>query len=160
MPVVVDGNNLLHAARSAEALSLLVGRSMLCDTLARWARRRGERVQVVFDGPAPPAALAEQIAKPAIQVTYSGAGISADVVVTAAIEADSAASRLVVVSSDREIIRAAKRRRARPVRSEDFWLAVKRDLSRPEPAATEPEEKLKGIGPEDAQRWLDEFGLG
>lgn len=161
MPVIIDGNNLLHAAREAEALSLLIGRSMLCDTIGRWALRRDERVHVVFDGPAPNAALAKQIGNPAINVTYSGAGVSADAVVVDLVENDSAARRLLVVSSDRAIIRVAKRRRARPVRSEEFWRMLKRDLARSAVSYNrEPEEKAGGLGPEVTEQWLDEFGLG
>lgn len=160
MPIVIDGNNLLYAARKAESSSLLIGRSMLCDTLGEWARRRTERVHVVFDGPAPHAGLAKQIGNPAIEVTYSGAGVSADSVITGIVETDSAARRLSVVSSDGEIIRAAKRRRARPIRSEDFWTTVQRDLARPVAERGEPEEKEAGLSPEATQQWLEEFGLG
>lgn len=159
MPVVIDGNNLLHAARSAETSSLLIGRSMLCDAIGRWAQRRNERVHVVFDGPAPPRPLAGQIGHPAIEVTYSGAGVSADSVLTEILQADSAARRLVVVSSDREIVRAARRRRARSIGAEEFWRTVQRDLSRQPPVKVEPDEKESGLGPEGVQRWLDEFGL-
>ena len=161
MPVVIDGNNLLHAAREADALSLFMGRSMICDTIGRWAQRRNARVHIVFDGPAPHAALAQQIGNPAIEVTYSGAGISADAVVIDLVETDSAARRLVVVSSDRAIVRVAKRRRARPIRSEDFWAIVRRDLGRSTDVYNpEPEEKDVGLDPEATQQWLDEFGLG
>lgn len=159
MPVLIDGNNLLYAARAVEDPSRLIGRSMLCDALGSWGRRRSENVHVVFDGPAPPSPLAAQIGHPDIKVTYSGAGISADAVVADIIEAHSAARRLIVVSSDRAIARAARRRRARPVRSEDFWALVKHDLARPAPQRVEPEEKEAGLSPEATQQWLEEFGL-
>jgi predicted RNA-binding protein with PIN domain len=159
LPVVIDGNNLLYAAREAEALSLLMGRSMLCDTLGRWAQRRAARVHIVFDGPAPPPALAKQIGNSAILVTFSGAGVSADAVVNGLIETDSAARRLLVVSSDRAIVRVAKRRRARPVHSEDFWAWLKRDLARPTDVYNpEPKEKDVGLGPGATEEWVDEFG--
>jgi predicted RNA-binding protein with PIN domain len=132
---------------------------MLCDTVGQWAQRRSARVHIVFDGPAPHAALAKQIGHPAIQVSYSGAGVSADAVMSEMIETDSAARRLIVVSSDRAIIRVAKRRRARPLRSEDFWKLLKRDLARPARRRVEPEEKEAGLGPGASQQWLDEFGL-
>jgi predicted RNA-binding protein with PIN domain len=160
LPVVIDGNNLLHAAREAEALSLLVGRSMLCDTVGQWAQRRNARVHIVFDGPAPSAALAKQIGNPAIAVSYSGAGVSADAVVIDLIETNSAARRLLVVSTDRAIVRVAKRRRARPVRSEDFWATLRSELARPADVYNpEPEEKDVGLSPGATEEWLDEFGL-
>lgn len=159
MPVVIDGNNLLHAARDAEDPDRLVGRSMMCDRLGAWARRRREQVHVVFDGPAPSAPLAGQIGHPAIQTTYSGAGVSADAVVNDIIQTTSAPRRLVVVSSDREVARAAKRRRAIAIRSDEFWASVRRDLARPEPPRLEPEEKEAGLSPEATAGWLEEFGL-
>lgn len=159
MPVLIDGNNLLHAARDAPGGDLLIGRSMLCDALGRWTQRRDGDVHVVFDGPAPRADLAGQIGHPAIKVSYSGGGISADAVLEGLLEANSAARRLMVVSSDREVRRAARRRRAQPVRSEDFWALVKRDLARPVPRRIEPEEKEAGLSPEATQTWLEEFGL-
>ena len=159
MPVVIDGNNLLYAARAAGTSSLLIGRSMLCDTIGRWSKRSGERVHIVFDGPAPDPDLARQIGNPHVEVTYSGPGRTADAVITYHVDANSAARRLVVVSSDRAIIRAAKRRRARPIRSEDFWSAVTRDLARPIPDEGEPKEKGAGLSPEATDEWLDWFGL-
>ncbi|MCK4343292.1 MAG: NYN domain-containing protein [Phycisphaerae bacterium] len=159
MPVVIDGNNLLYAARDVEDPALLIGRSMLCDTLGKWARRYNEEVHVVFDGPSPSAPLAAQIGHPDIQVTYSGAGISADAIVIDILETHSAARRMVVVSTDHDIIRVAKRRRAKSVRSEEFWAALKKDLARPLPKRPEPEEKEAGLSSEATQRWLEEFGL-
>jgi len=159
VPVLVDGNNLLFAARKVEGLSALIGRSMLCGTVGKWARRRKQRVHIVFDGPAPTPALAAQIGHPDLQVSFSGAGQTADAVLTHLLEADSAARRLLVVSSDRAIIRAARRRKARPVQSEKFWAMVQRDLARPARKGVEPKEKEAGLSPEAAEWWLDEFGL-
>ncbi len=159
MPVLIDGNNLLHAALEMEDPERPIGRSMLCDHLGRWAQRRREQVHVVFDGPAPAPNLARQIGHRDIKVSYSGAGVSADAVLNEIIETDSAARRLIVVSTDRAIARVARRRRAEVVRSAEFWSALKKDLARPLPQRTEPEEKEAGLSPDATQQWLDEFGL-
>ena len=159
MPVVIDGNNLLYAVRAIEGPVSATGRSTLCATVENWARRRNERVHLVFDGPAPPGVRAKQAASRVIQVTYSGHGVTADAVVSTILETDSAARRLTVVSSDRAVMKAAKRRRARPIRSEDFWALLRRDLSRPGRRRVEPREKEAGLGPQAAEQWLDEFGL-
>ena len=149
MPVLIDGNNLLYAARDAEALGPEVSRSMLCDRLGAWAQRRREAVHVVFDGPKPTPELAAQIGHPDIQVSYSGGGVTADAVLKELIANDSAARRLIVVSTDREIRRAAKSRRARSIRSDEFWVWVRRDLATPEPEPpAEPEEKEAGLSPD------------
>ena len=158
VPVIVDGNNLLFAARDAEGSQHPIGRSLLCQALGRWASRCGENVHVVFDGRAPRSDLAEQIGDARIRVSYSGSE-SADAVLIGFLEHDSAARRLRVVSSDREIIRAARRRRARPVRSQDFWAELQRDLSRLPPPRLEPPEKRRGLEPEQTEQWLRDFGF-
>lgn len=159
MPVVIDGNNLLHAALNTDSTELQIGRSMLCNMIGSWARREGARVRVVFDGPAPNAALATQIGHPDIEVMYSGGGVSADSVIINIVETDSAARLLRVVSSDRAIQKVVRRRQATVVRAEEFWRAIKADLARPEPKRSEPEEKEVGLSPDATQQWLDEFGL-
>lgn len=159
MPVLIDGNNLLHAAVACPADDGVTDRPMLCDALGAWAERCREDVHIVFDGPAPPRNRARPVAHRGIKVTYSGAGVSADAVLEGILGADFAARRLVVVSSDRAVMRAARRRRARVLRSADFWARVRRDLARPARHRTEPEEKEAGLGPDAARSWLREFGL-
>ena len=158
MPVIIDGNNLLYAARSAPDEGPLMGRSRLCNLLGQWVRRRAERVHVVFDGPAPTDDLVKQIAAPGVQISFSG-GVSADAEIIRLLEEDSAARRQVVVSSDREIVRAAKRRRASPVGSDEFWALLRQELSRPAPRRVEPPEKTRGQSPEATSEWLREFGF-
>ena len=160
MPFLVDGNNLLFAARDHDP-ERPPSRSTLCIWLGRWARRTGECVAIVFDGPAPAEPLAKQISDPDITVSFSGAGISADDVLIEMIENDSAPRRLSIVSSDREIIRVAKRRRAKPLRSGDFWTLVLRELrSPPPPSPLEPKQKREGLAEEETEHWLRELNFG
>ena len=158
MPILIDGNNLLFAALDNDP-ERPPSRSTLCRLLGQWARRTGEKVAVIFDGPEPTEALAGQISDPDVAVTYS-AGLSADDVLARTLDAHSAARRLIVVSSDREVARAARRRKARSVRSDVFWAALQRDLTREQPRPLEPPEKRRGLKPDDAERWLRELGLG
>jgi predicted RNA-binding protein with PIN domain len=158
MPVLVDGNNLLYAALDADP-DRPPSRSMMCLKLGQWARRTGERVAVVFDGRAPAGGLARQIGDPDVEVRYSGAGASADDVLAEVIAAHSAARLLLVISSDREVVRAAKRRRAKTMRSSDFWSALQRELARETPRPREPAAKRRGLERSDADRWLRKLGL-
>ncbi len=158
MPVLIDGNNLLHAARGAAPEGPLPGRTMLCTRVGEWARRRAQSVHLVFDGPAPTPDRAWQIANPDVCVSYSG-GNSADAELIRILETDSAARRLLVVSSDHEIVRAAKRRRAKAIRADEFWALLTQDLERPPPVRVEPKEKHTGLGPDAAADWLLEFGF-
>ena len=158
MPVLIDGNNLLFAARDSDP-ERPPSRSTLCLRLGQWARRTGEQVAIVFDGPRPQEPLARQISDPDVAASYSGAGVSADEVLARSVATDSAARRLLVVSSDREIVRVARRRRAKTMRSDAFWAMLQRDLGRPTPKPLEPPEKRQGLLPADTERWLRELGL-
>jgi len=158
VPVLVDGNNLLYAARAAEDPTRLFGRSMLCDALGAWAARQGERVRVVFDGPAPKEPLAEQIGHPAIEVFYSERE-SADEVLARHVVASTAGRLLWVVSTDREVARQAKRCRATPITSEAFWSLVRRERSRPPVRRSEPAAKEHGLDPVEADAWMRDLGL-
>ena len=158
MPVLIDGNNLLFAALENDP-ERPPSRSTLCRLLGQWARRTGEKVAIVFDGPAPPPALARQTGNPDVAVSYSGGGVSADDVLTRAINAHSAPRLVLVVSSDREVARVARRRKAKTVRSDTFWTTVLRDLTRPQRQSLEPPEKRHGLESDATEGWLREFGL-
>jgi predicted RNA-binding protein with PIN domain len=158
--VLIDGNNLLHAVQDVDPSELLIGRSMLCDVVGDWGERCSRRVCVVFDGPTPSAPRAEQIGHVALEVVFSGAGVSADAVLKSRILAQTAPRRLLVVSTDREVAQAGRRRGARVMRAEDFWRQVRRDLARPSPPPPpEPPEKEAGLDPRTTQEWLREFGV-
>ena len=124
----------------------------------------GERRKgcVVFDGPRPERALPEPAGgKNWPEVVFS-APRSADEIIMERIAGDSAPRRLIVVSSDREIRRAARRRRCKIRISQDFAADVLRASARSaRPAATpaEPPEKHEGLSPEQSKAWLEEFGL-
>lgn len=157
MPVLIDGNNLLFAARDADP-EKPVGRARLCELLGQWSRRVREQTTVIFDGPTPRGELASQIAGREIEVGYSESE-KADLLIIARIQSNSAARRLVVVSTDREIARAAKRRRASPMRSDEFWELLQADLARPLHAPLEPIEKRRGLSKGQADEWLRELGF-
>jgi predicted RNA-binding protein with PIN domain len=157
MPVLIDGNNLLHAALEADP-ERPPSRTTLCLLLGQWAQKTGERISVVFDGPAPNEQLARQTAAERVRVTYGG-GESADDVIERMLAGDSAARRLVVVSSDGEVARAARRYRATPVRADEFWATMRRELARRATAPLEPPEKSRGLALDETERWLRELGL-
>lgn len=158
MPVLVDGNNLLYAALEADP-ERPPSRTTMCLRLGQWSRRTGESVAVVFDGRAPAGGLARQISASDVEVQFSGSGTSADDVLRELIEAHSAARLLLVVSSDREVVRAAKRRRAKTIGSKDFWSALQRQLARETPRPREPMAKRRGLKKSDTDRWIRKLGL-
>lgn len=158
MPVVIDGYNLLHAARGVEGGSQL-GRRQLCEMVAAWSHKTGESALLVFDGAQPSEALASQLHAEGVDVVYSGAGRSADEVIGEQIRASSSPRRLIVISTDREIRQAARRRRCRHATSADFLELMARVLSKPHRPQVEPPEKRKGTPPEEVDDWLRRFGF-
>lgn len=158
MPYLVDGNNVIHAL-AADGVD--VGRQSLCRLLAA-LQKQGQNVRVVFDGPPPPPGLARQIDETGVAVDYAEAR-SADELIVEHINADSAPRRLTVVSTDRELRKAARRRRCGHITSEDFArMLVEIDQRRRSAAATrppEPKEKRHGLTEEQTRWWLREFGF-
>jgi len=138
-----------------------VGREGLCKLLsAMLARSRGadRGLCVIFDGPAPYGSLARPIAAAGVQVRYSGLR-RADDLLLEAIAASTAPRRLRVVSSDRQIRAAARRRRCREITSQDFAQELLKTLERPLPPPPEPPEKRAGSTPQQTRQWLREFGI-
>lgn len=164
MPVLIDGNNLLYAAREIPGLGK-TDRHELCRIVGRWAARAQEEVGVVFDGTAPPLPVIERMRACGVEVTFSG-GRTADDVIVAMIEAAPSAARCTVVSSDHAIKHAARYDRAMPISSQEFMRRVLQDddggPSRPGGAGDAPSpdvpEKPDGLSPEETDEWLKEFG--
>jgi predicted RNA-binding protein with PIN domain len=160
---VIDGNNVLHQApRVLEGPA--IGRVALCARIARWARSRGEAVTIVFDGPEPRAGVAQQMRGAGVAVVF-GEARSADAVIEAMVEAAEQPASLVVVSSDKAIGHAARRRRARNVEAVAFLrdlAATERDApatSKDTPPAPHPAEKPEGPDAGKIEDWLREFRL-
>ena len=114
MPYLIDGNNLMPALADAGPE---VGREGLCRLLLPLLER-GEAAHVVFDGPVPPAGVAAQIEQTGVKVTWS-IDRKADEIILKWIAQDTAPKLLTVVSTDKEIRRAASDAAARssPARS-------------------------------------------
>ncbi len=158
MRVLVDGNNLLHIVGQQEP-DHPPGRTLLCATLSQWAILTRADVHVVFDGPTPTASRVAQITAERVELTFSGLR-SADDVIDDLLQRDSAARLLTVVSSDREVMGAARRRRATAVGCAEFWQALRRRLERPPPGPPiEPPEKRGGLAGDSTAEWLREFGF-
>jgi uncharacterized protein len=161
MPILIDCYNVLHAEKPTSLAGL--GEASLCGLLAASPWATGG-VTVVCDGrPKPHSPDPGSVG--AVVLVFSGAGRSADDVIIELIDKDTSPRRLTVVSSDRAIRRAARRRKARDLSSEDFLKRLARAArggggtggaggggSSGKPAA----------GPlpdEQVDRWLDWFGI-
>ncbi|MBL8879827.1 MAG: NYN domain-containing protein [Phycisphaerales bacterium] len=158
MQLLIDGNNLLFAAQAHDP-ERPIGRSALCKSIGEWAAQKRAAVEIVFDGPAPRDGLLEQIAADGVRVTFSGAGVSADDAIRRILELHSGTRHLLVVSTDREVAAAARRRGATTRKSDEFWPALVAQLAQPPRPRLEPPEKRRGLSEHEAEQWLRDFGL-
>lgn len=156
MPVLIDGYNLLRAAQKILEQGDFADAD-LCVVLCEFLRRVHDNGTIVFDGIGPPNKQG-LMGLDRLEVIFSGRNVEADSVIEQYIRENSAPKRLVVVSSDRRIRTAAKRRKCPDISAGDFWLqicnTVEKQLPTPEPKA-----KRIGIGEKETDRWMKAFGL-
>ena len=167
MAIIVDGYNLLFAANIvAEGpgkYSLEKSRrSVLRAVAALLTEKERRATTVVFDGKDAPPGL-EKVGRFAdMAVLFSAPGTEADDLIEDLIRTNHAPRRLVVVSSDHRLHRAARRRQATAMDS-DVWYQQKllerrrRNQSQgpPSPAAAGPGDAMTS---EEIADWIEEFG--
>jgi predicted RNA-binding protein with PIN domain len=160
MKILVDGYNLLHAsgvfggvrgARGFEA-----SRRALLDEIARLLGDASSTATVIFDASDAPPGLPDRMTHAGISVRFARGYDSADALIEELIEAHHAPAALTVVSSDNRVIAAARRRRAKPIGS-DEWFSGLRAAARP--TGPSPDVKPPEPGPGGADEWKRYFGL-
>ena len=117
MPIIIDGNNLLHSLAKHDRSRDAVRRNVL-DAV----RHEGVSLILVFDGP-PPAGSPEREHLGRVSVRYSGSE-SADDVIIGFLPTGRRASQWVVVTDDRGL-RDRVRDRGAQVRSLSEWRSRK-----------------------------------
>jgi predicted RNA-binding protein with PIN domain len=165
MSLLIDGYNLLHATgiigRGIGPGGLERSRLALLGFLAASiAPEELPRTTVVFDAQDAPRGLPRIIRHRGLTVRFATQRQSADELIEELILADTAPRRLVVVSSDRRIQRAAKRRKAKAVAS-DVWYAeaIRNRRQRADAAETMPSRPPVPLLAEDVEYWIRQFGL-
>lgn len=119
MPIVVDGNNLLHLLPRPERSRAAVRRQVLEAT-----RHENLSVTVVFDGPPPEGAPGrESLGR--VTVVYAGSR-SADDVIVALLPAGAAARQWSVVTDDRGLAERVRARGAAVRRLADWQRKPRR----------------------------------
>jgi len=165
MTILIDGYNLLHVTG-------IVGRGIGPGTFAR--ARRGllgflaaslddaERsaTTVVFDAADAPPGLPSKLQSQGMTVRYAVGYASADELLEELIQADSAPRSLIVVSSDRQVRRAAKRRRATAVASDQWYAEIwrRRRAAAHESGSAESLKPHTPLSEHEVKLWLREFG--
>ncbi len=159
MPLVIDVNNVLHvtgvlppeiAGLDEASLAELIGRSrfqreptcLVCDGAPR-DRPTTDLGQVVFH--------------------YSGSRSTADAQIARIVDACTAPRSMTIVSSDRAVLKHAKRRRCRTMTASDFLSALANDhlaagrTSTRSGSKTRPQ--IDPLTPEQVRAWRAYFGL-
>ncbi len=164
MPLLIDGYNLLHASgimgRGVGPGGLERSRLAMLNFLAA-SLDPGElpRTTVVFDAHDAPRGLPRVVQHRGITVRFAEKYESADEQIEELIRTESAPRRLVVVSGDRRIQRAARRRKAKAVAS-DVWYAelVRARRQRAQAGAETPDRPPVPLLEEDVNYWINQFG--
>ena len=159
MTLIIDGYNLLHASGVFGAdrgpRGFEQSRAALLDMLVDLLGEATGDTIVVFDAARAPDGLPARLVHGGIRVWFAREYPDADSLIEELVEGDTAPGHLVVVSSDRRLQAAARRRRARAVGC-DEWLAEAKAARRGRD--TKPE-KPAPPGPEGVDYWKKYFGL-
>ena len=159
MPYLIDGYNVYHAARKLSEEWATLTTVSFCTLVAEDLRRLRDWGIIVFDG-GPLRGISYEV-EPAdyVRVIFSGAGSDADTVLEDLIQKNTAPRRLVMVSSDNRLKKAARRRRAQSLTSPEFLMQMVRRSAAPKRGPAEPREKRQGVGPGQLEKWLELFGI-
>jgi predicted RNA-binding protein with PIN domain len=154
---IIDGHNLLHTIYKVEGDSGAISDVGLCRILSRYFSLIGETGEIIFDGTGPPDKSGfDNISN--LEVFFAGPGTDTDTVIEDKISASTAPKGLTIVSSDRRLRSAARKRKATSIKSDVFWNDVQKQLSRKRPIK-EPTEKRQGLNEGETEQWLEFFGF-
>jgi len=161
MTLIIDGYTLLHASgvfgaergpRGFEQ-SRVALLDLLCDLLDDHATD----TIVVFDAARAPDGLPGRLVHRGIRVWFAREYPDADTLIEELVEDDTAPAHLVVVSSDRRLQVAARRRRAKAVSCEEWLADARANRRRREHRAAD--EKPAAPTPADVEYWKKYFDM-
>jgi uncharacterized protein len=163
--LIIDGYNLMHAAGIArrsygqgdlERCRNQLNR-LLKDSLGRDAI---SRTSVVYDAFESISDVNRSQDHNGLHVLYAPKGTDADTEIERLLNQHSSPKQVLVVSSDHRLHRAARRRKASCVDSEDFLTGIQSSSTADNPPAPQsPPQKnvLHDAAEEQLQSWADEF---
>lgn len=128
--IVIDGYNVIRQSGpllDLEAVALEEGRRGLIQLLAAYKKTSGHAITVVFDGWQSDNIGTSGEKIQGIDIVYSGRGEKADDIMKRMV--DQLGDRVVVVTSDREIVRHAEKRGAVAIPSHEFEMKVRMCVS-------------------------------
>jgi predicted RNA-binding protein with PIN domain len=150
---VIDGNNVI-GGRVGWHRDKPGSRRLLLHDLARLARVKKLRLNVVFDG-APDPQFPDGSSYRGVRIFYSRLGSDADSRVVEMVEAERNKKSLVVVTSDRKLTSRVRACGARVMRSGEF----RRMLDEIAENAPDQDADTPKIKDDEMSEWLRYFGL-
>jgi predicted RNA-binding protein with PIN domain len=161
MHYLIDGYNLLHhvglLAGRVGPTGLENARRALLDHLSRRLGPETLRVTVVFDALRAPPTAADALTFNGIQIFFTRCE-EADDLIERLIRSASVPRLLTIVSNDRRIRDAARRRQCPVVECVDFWAGLEEAREAIPEAPAGGEEKRDRVSGGETQEWLKEFG--
>ena len=150
---IIDGNNVI-GGRVGWHRDKAGSRRLLMHDLARLARSKRLRLNVVFDG-APDPQFPDGSSYRGVRIFYSQLGSDADERITEMVEAERNKKSLVVVTSDRKLAARVRACGARVVRSGEF----RRMLDEAVENSPDQEPGAPNIKDDEVNEWLRYFGV-
>lgn len=163
MALIIDTYNCTHAGTAMGGAFADLTVRKLCQFLICAPSR--SKTTLVIDGRPKPEEPGEN-EFPELHLLYSGAGIKADKVIDQMVERSQNRKNLTVVTNDRAVVAAARRRGAETKSCETFLLTLLaannagRKLGEGKSAGKPATQKTTGkIDPSLSAHWLKEFGI-
>jgi predicted RNA-binding protein with PIN domain len=161
MSLLIDGYNVLYAVgilgHGVGPGTLERARLALLNFLAEaLTPQEISQTTVVFDAAHALRDLPHSYQHRGLSVRFSVGYDNADAMLAELIRTASTPKRLTVVSGDREVQRAAKRRRAKAVDAETWWTQTEQ-RRRHRPASEAPARNVGPLSEEEVAFWLQEF---
>jgi len=158
MPLLIDTFNVLHTTGVLPPEQAGIDVADLIGLLAV-SRYRRQPITLICDG------SGRDYDDPGccggVQVRFSGSGRPADDIIIDLVRRAPAPRRLLVVSTDQEIARAARRRKCRTLRSDALLHQLAADLERAvQPAQRRGKPINVPLPRSEVQRWIEAFELG
>jgi predicted RNA-binding protein with PIN domain len=154
MPIIIDGHNLIGKMTSI-SLGERDDEEKLVGMLARHLLTHRRKVTVVFDRGTDPERVSWQKGS-RLHVIFAPPESCADAIIMDMIKRDPNPKGLTIVSSDNEIRRCARSRRARLVSAEDFAAELESQPEHRRRAWTDG----NGLGRIDVADWSEYFRKG
>jgi hypothetical protein len=151
MQMLIDGHNLIAKLPDLD-LTDEEDEAQLVARLRTYAYQKRRQVTVVFDHGMPGGR--SDLSSGPVEVVFSSTGRQADGIIQERILGARDTQGIIVVSSDRRIVRAAERRRMRVVRSEEFAEELARPAEEEAPMAPKPPPPADA---DEIAEWLDVF---